>query len=62
MGRLSTRPPSDEKIDRLILKAAVSGRISQTDLDTLATHIHTLRALALRLYHSERPAPRTPLT
>lgn len=48
MIRHSSRPPSDEQIDRLILEVAVSGRISHTDLETLATHIHTLRAQASR--------------
>ena len=44
MTRSTHRPLSDEQIDRLILKVAVSGRISHTDLESLATHIHTLRA------------------
>jgi hypothetical protein len=48
MVRNLSRPPSDAQIDRLILEVAVSGRISHTDLETLTTHIHTLRAQAVR--------------
>ncbi len=45
--RYSSRPPSDAQIDRLILEVAVSGRISHTDLETLAAHIRILRAQAI---------------
>ena len=48
MTKHSSRPPNDAQIDQLILEVAASGRISHTDLETLAAHIHTLRSQAMR--------------